>query len=98
MANETVAVPKELFDLLEQSKLGALDPDARVRVALAIHLFQTQEVSIGRAAELAEFSLGAFYDLLVALGLPTVTYGSEEWAQDMETLERMERERAGRDR
>lgn len=99
MTNVAVEVPQELLDQLETSSLGQVDPAERVRVALAIHLFLTEAVSIGRAAELSGMGYMEFFHLLIDLGLPTVVFGPEEWAEDMKTIEQMEREsRAGRGR
>lgn len=95
MVDVAVDVPGELLDQLGSSSLGTLEASRRVRVALAIHLFLTQAVSIGRAAELADCGLVEFHHLLRSLNLPTVFYGPEEYAQDMETIEAMEQERRG---
>lgn len=95
MANVAVEVPQELLDQLGNSGLARLDEARRVRVALAIHLFLTQAVSIGRAAELADLGLVEVHHLLRSLDLPTVFYGPEEYAQDVATIEAMERERGG---
>jgi predicted HTH domain antitoxin len=99
MADVSVDLPQELLDQLATSGLAPLDEPRRVRVAVAIHLFLTRAVSIGRAAELAGYGLVEFYHLLRTLDLPTVFYGPEEHAQDMETIEALERERnSGRGR
>ncbi|MCZ7537901.1 MAG: UPF0175 family protein [Acidimicrobiia bacterium] len=52
MANVMVGIPQELIDQLGQSALASLDEAERVRVALAIHLFTSEQVSLGRAAKL----------------------------------------------
>jgi len=95
MANVAVDVPQELLDQLAQSRFGKVRVAERVRVALAIQLFLAEEISIGRAAELAGYPLIDFHDLLRELGLPTAFYGPEEYAQDRATMEAMERERGG---
>ena len=95
MPNVAVDVPQELLDQLASSSLRSLDESRRVRVALAIHLFLTRAVSIGRAAELADCGLVEFHHLLRSLDLPTVFYGPEEYAQDLETIEALERESGG---
>lgn len=99
MADVIDGVPKELLDKLGQSALATVDESRRVSVALAIYLFLSREVSIGRAAELAGCGLVEFHHLLRSLDLPTVFYGSEELAEDLKTIDAIEREsRAGRGR
>jgi predicted HTH domain antitoxin len=95
MADVAVDVPQELLDQLKRSRLARVDEARRVRVALAIHLFLSEEVSIGRAAELAGSPLIEFHDLLRTLDLPTAVYGPEEYAQDIATIEAVEGERGG---
>lgn len=87
-----VEVPQELVELLGRSSLSARSRSVQVRVALAIHLFLTAEVSFARAAELAGESRGDFEQLLVDLGLPLVVYGREEYEQDDRSLSALERE------
>lgn len=95
MANVTVEVPDELLRLLAQSKLAQRDEPARVRVALAMHLFLSGEVSVGRAAELAGERLADFERLLREVGLPLVVYDAGEYAADSQALEALERGRPG---
>lgn len=96
MADVPVLLPQDLLDHLEQSSLGCVEAHRRVRVALAIHLFLTRQVSIGRASELAGYPYVEFFHLLPALGLPAVLYDAEELAQDIATLESMRLEEAAR--
>jgi predicted HTH domain antitoxin len=70
MATTTIDVPDELLALLQRSRLGGRARDAQVRAALAIHLFQEELVSAGRAAELAGEPRAAFELLLAELGIP----------------------------
>ncbi|MQA01136.1 MAG: hypothetical protein GEU80_17775 [Dehalococcoidia bacterium] len=99
MTNLTEDVPQELLDQLARSALATLDEPRRVSVALAIYLFLTGAVSIGRAAELAEYGLVEFHHLLRSLDLPTVFYGPDELASDLQAVEALEQERrAGRGR
>jgi predicted HTH domain antitoxin len=93
MADVTVELPEDLLQHLAGSRLGHLDEPSRVRAALAIFLFLTQEISIGRAAELAGQPYLDFWHLLTELDLPTVFYGREEYARDLEAIKAVERER-----
>jgi predicted HTH domain antitoxin len=87
-----VEVPDELLRLLKSSRLSALDRDSQVRVALAIHLFLTEEVSLAKAAELAGETRSGFERLLSDLHLPLVLYGREQYQEDVETVEAFERQ------
>ncbi len=64
MATVPVQVPDDSLALLEQSRLPGRTQDERVRVALALQLFQQGMISIGKAAELAGESRMAFEVLL----------------------------------
>lgn len=97
MANVMVGVPQELIDQLGQSALASLDEPERVRVALAIHLFTSEQVSLGRAAELAGYPLVDFQDRLRSLGIPIVVYDREEYARDQKAVDLL-RERLHLDR
>ena len=87
MVDVAVDVPQELLDQLAQSGLGKVDESRRVRVALAIHLFTSERVSIGRAAELAGYPLVDFQDLLRELGIPIVVYDREEYERDQKAVD-----------
>lgn len=63
-----------------------------VRAALATALFRDGNLSLGRAARLAEMSLAAFMQHLSRLNIPAVGGGAEEVEReevlsDMETLD-----------
>jgi predicted HTH domain antitoxin len=88
MANVTLEIPQELIDQLGQTALASLDEAERVRVALAIHLFTSEQVSIGRAAELAGYAYLDFWDLLSSLGIPAVSYTDEEYERDRLAVEK----------
>ena len=89
---DDVEVPGELLDLLGRSRLSTRDRAGQVRVALAIHLFITGEISLGRAAELAGERRASLVSLLKELGVPVVLYGKEQCQQDIESIEALERQ------
>jgi predicted HTH domain antitoxin len=62
--------------------------EARARLLLAIGLFQEEEVSVGKAAEIAGLSYRAFADALAERGIPLYTYTEEMWEQDLAFLQR----------
>ncbi len=88
---DDVEVPGELLDLLGRSRLPTRDRAGQIRAALAIHLFITGEISLGRAAELAGERRADFVSLLKELGVPAVQYGKEQYQQDLESIEALER-------
>jgi predicted HTH domain antitoxin len=90
MSDVTVSLPDELLHHLSKSKLGKVIPEPeRVRVALAIQLFVTKEVSLGRASELAGIAYVDLMHLLSDLGLPSVSYTIEDLEQDRATSEEL---------
>ena len=94
MATRTVEVPEEILALLRQSRLGDRAEADQVRMALAILLFQQGVISVGRAAELAREPRAAFELLLGEIGIPPVRYSLRDYLDDVETIERLRRERA----
>lgn len=95
MANVRVGIPQELIDQLGRSALASLDEAERVRVALAIHLFTSEQVSLGRAAELAAYRLVDLQDLLRSLGIPFVVYDRDEYDRDQKALDILRERAAG---
>jgi predicted HTH domain antitoxin len=91
----TVEVPDEILDLLATSRLGQQENIDGVRVALAIHLFLEDVVSIGKAAELAGIPRLDFELLMRQLGLPTVRYDMDDYRQDLRGLAQARRRSGG---
>ena len=89
MVSRTVDLPAELLDLLGASRVVTEPESEPIRVALAMFLFVTERVSLGRAAELSGLPYMVFRERLIQEGLPTVFYGEEEFAQDMKTIGRL---------
>lgn len=87
MTDIPVDVPQELLDHLAQSGLSKVEGPRRVRVALAIVLFASGQVSIGRAAELAGYPLVDFQELLRELDMPVVVYDREEYERDQKAAD-----------
>ncbi|HEX5504406.1 MAG TPA: UPF0175 family protein [Thermomicrobiales bacterium] len=94
MVSVPVNLPDDLLALLQQSRLPGRTQDDRVRVALAIQLFQERLVSVGKAAELAGEPRVAFEALLAELGIPAVRYDEAMYEQDLAGLDAAKR-RAG---
>ena len=65
---------------------GALDIKG-VRAALATALFRDGNLSLARAATLAQMSLSAFVKHVSRLGIPVVNLNTTETEHDMDTLD-----------
>lgn len=69
--------------------------EARARLILAIGLFQEEEISVGKAAEIAGLSYRAFVDLLHERGIPAYPADEDDdtFEAEMETVRTLIRER-----
>ena len=79
--NFQVSLPDEFRPFLEQLGTGK-DLDEKVKIALAMEMYFSKRVSLGRAAQLAGLSEGDFIDVLRAQGLPWMEYTEEAMQQD----------------
>ncbi len=66
----------------------ALPYDARlasesVHVAVAVHLYESKTVSLGKAARIAGYSERDFMDLLGSLKIPVIRYTPEELEREL---------------
>ncbi|MSQ27756.1 MAG: UPF0175 family protein [Dehalococcoidia bacterium] len=93
MQTRKVESPEEILQLLQGSRLANRPEADRVRVALAVHLFEEGVISIGKAAELAGVPRVGFEDFLVELGIPTVHYDVPDYDADLRTVAQLERRR-----
>lgn len=67
----------------------------KMKMALAILLFQEKSISLGKAAELAEVSRVRFMEVLKEHGLPSYEYGEKDFEKDQEAMVKY-REEAGK--
>ncbi len=58
----------------------------KLKVALAVFLFQEETISLGKAAELAEMSRVQFTELLQSYGIAAYEYSERDFGQDMELI------------
>jgi len=91
MATATVDVSYELIALLAESRLRDRALSDQIRIALSIHLFQEEIISIGKAAELAGEPRISFERLLTELAIPLVQYDEEMYEQDLRSLAETDR-------
>lgn len=54
-----------------------------VHLALAVKLYQSHELSLGKAAELAQMPKLKFIEYVSRLGIPVVDYPAEELEQEL---------------
>lgn len=68
--------------------------EARARLLLAIGLFQEEEVTVGKAAEIAGLSYRAFLDALAERGIPPYPADDDPVtiAAEMESIRRLVRD------
>ena len=89
MESMPVAVPGELLKLLATTKLNGRPPEQQVRIALALFLFERGVISFGKAAKLADEPRIPFHLLAAELGVAVVSYGMEDYEQDLQTIKRL---------
>ena len=58
----------------------------KLKIALAILLFQEGSISLGKATELAEMSRVRFIDLLTEYGIAAYEYGDENFERDRQMI------------
>ncbi len=59
---------------------------------LTMKLFEEGKVSLGYAAEMAGYTKRTYMELLGKHGIPVFNYTVEEFEQELETLEQLQRE------
>jgi predicted HTH domain antitoxin len=96
---QLIKSPAKLIEGAESGQLAIVTKDGRplflvvpyderlasedVHVAVAIHLYETEAVSLGRAARIAGYSVRDFIDRLGALKIPIIRYSSEELEREL---------------
>lgn len=58
----------------------------KLKIALAILLFQERSISLGKATELAEMSRVRFMELLKEHGIPAYEYAEKDFEKDQQTI------------
>ena len=84
MGKDTVRIdmPKLFAQILDPSGCAT---ERRVREALAVLLFHSEEISSGKAAELLEISKAEFRALLPRFRVPYIDLSREELLEDLES-------------
>jgi predicted HTH domain antitoxin len=61
---------------------------ADAQILFAVKLFETEKLSLGKAAEAAGLSYRTFHELLIKYNIPVVTYSEEDIKTDLENARR----------
>lgn len=78
---ELVSISKELEFATHMSA-------QEIRLELAVHLYTSGKLSIGKASELAAMDIVGFQCLLRSRGIP-VSYNENDFRDDLETITRL---------
>ena len=89
MRNVSLAIPDDVY--FEVSSLPSRETtlNDKLQSRLAIGLFVSQEVSLSKAAQLAGQNLVEFMDTLNGLGIPSINYTEEMYADDLNFVEKL---------
>lgn len=85
----SVEIPNEILPLLDGLAHGKTVGE-NVRISLAVGLFASKTVSIGKAAEIAGLSLNDFIYTLKLNGIPWGEYTEEDALLDESVLKELE--------
>ena len=77
-----------LIDISRELELATHMSAPEIRRELAVQLYAQGKLSAGKARELAEMSVVEFQCLLGSRGI-SVAYGSEDFSDDLETIQRL---------
>lgn len=80
-----VKLPKTFLPFINHASGNNID--AKVKTSLAIGMFIEKQVSLARAAELAEQPLADFIDLLKSKNIPWMEYTEEHLDDDCQVIQ-----------
>ena len=82
-----LSIPEDLYDAVDESSgfLGSVQ--GKLRISLALGMFMFGEISLAKAAELANMPLADFMGLLEKLRIPAILYTNEVFADDLQFIE-----------
>ena len=81
--------PKKYEELLEIFDFSQEKLTVGLKEMLAIMLWRSGKISVGKAAELADLSLAEMLERLDQLGLPAYEYQQDDWAIDERSLKKL---------
>ena len=79
----TMEIPREV---VQAAKMDVQE----LKRELAVHLFEEEKLSFGKARELAGMTFWEFQQILGSRGIP-IHYDVRDYEEDLETLRRLER-------
>jgi len=85
----TVNMPEDFLPLLKELAQGKT-PEDNVIISLAIGLFLSKIVSLGKASEMAGLSLNDFIFLLKSNDIPWKEYSKEDLQYDLQAINEVE--------
>ncbi|MFM9969672.1 MAG: UPF0175 family protein [Burkholderiales bacterium] len=96
---QLIRSPAKLIEGAESGELGIVTKDGRplffavpyderlanegVHVVLAVHLFESETISLGKASKIAGYPISKFIDLLGSLKIPVIRYSPEELEREV---------------
>ena len=89
-----IDLPQDIIFVMRGMKKPE-DVKRKMKMALAMLLFQEKSISLGKAAELADVSRVRFMDVLKEHGLPSYEYSEQDFERDRDAIVKY-REEAGK--
>ena len=88
MQNISLSIPDEIVFEMKSLPKRETTINAKLQLSLAIGMFVSQEISLARAAQLAERNLVDFVDILSELRIPAFTYTEDMLDDDLKFMEK----------
>lgn len=82
-------IPEDAYLALSSSGYSKKRISLEAKSLLAAHLFEKCVLSLGKAAELAELSLGVFIRFLDELEIPVIDYDEDELNAEFKTAKKL---------
>lgn len=80
-----VELPRDIIFAMRGLKKPQ-DIGKKLKIALALVLFQEKSISLGKATELAEMSRASFIELLKEHGIPLYEYTEKDFERDQQAI------------
>jgi len=79
-------IPEDLYDAVDETSGFLENVQSKLRISLALGMFMFGEISLARAAELAEMPLAEFMDILEKLHIPSIMYTEDMLFDDLQFI------------
>jgi predicted HTH domain antitoxin len=87
MTNISLTIPDDIVFEVKSMLPKDKSLNALLQLSLAIGMFVSQEISLARAAQLAEKSLDSFISILNERGIPALNYSEDMLEDDLKFAE-----------